>query len=180
MKYFIVTVFILILAANGFTQLSKKEERTFRNAERLYNKKKEFKAIVKLQPILNKHKSDCRLWSAMIKFHLSRYMTFLDDDQKDPFTDQTVRTENVIIVDSTLSDQLDRILGVLIRTAFYEDLVQLLEDADKNCESIENIREYIDQMKWLGQEKITEEEKITTLFKMHQEVINNVEKNKCR
>jgi hypothetical protein len=180
MKIIIVFFLTFCAAGNGFSELSGKDERGFKKAERLFEREKAYKAISKLYPILQRNPSDCRLWSAMISFHLARYMTFLDDDQKDPFKDQTVRTENVIIVDSTLGDQLDRILGVIIRTAFYEDLVQLLEDADKNCKIVENICEYIDRIKLLGQEKVLWEEKITTRFMMHKEVIKSVEKNKCR
>ena len=179
MKLLIVILCTLIIATNGFAQLSKKEERVFLKAERLYNKKKEFKAIEKLQTILDKHISDSRLWSAMIKFHLSRYMCFLDEKDQEIFADEKVGPENVIVLDSTLGSQLERILNKLVRTAFYQELVQLLEDADKNCESIENICEYIHRMKCLGWEKVMQEKKITTLFEVHQEAISRVEKNNC-
>jgi hypothetical protein len=129
--------------------------------------------------VLKKNISEPRLWLAMIKYKIAGYREFLDKNDYASLGDENAKIENTIVADSSLDAQLESILKKLYRTLLYEELVQLLEDADKNCESIEHICEYINRIKFLGQEKVMQGKKIILLFEIHQQAINTVEKNNC-
>jgi hypothetical protein len=78
----IVLAFLVILftATEGLAQLSKKDDRTFRKSEKLFMHDKPNEAIRKSEPVLNRNPAEAKLWMAMIKYHVSRYMNFIDAD----------------------------------------------------------------------------------------------------
>ena len=63
----------IICFSNSFGQISSKELRQIKKAEKYFDQGKYDEAIEKMEPIISNHKDDGRLWDFYVELHFQRY-----------------------------------------------------------------------------------------------------------
>lgn len=141
-----------------YSQISEKDRKIVNKANNFFEKGNFYKAIDKLDPLLEKYNDSGEIWSLMIKYHIKRYENNLN------------QKGNSLVTQTSAA----------VRGIYYEDLVKLLQSATTNCKSIEGICNYLVRMKEFGAEKSFKTNDEKSYYEVYENELKGIEEKKCR